>query len=62
MIETVYAENADQCAGYYKVTFLVNATRTRLTKSFDSLHLARQFANKLRYSRRCTLISCMNFK
>lgn len=43
--------------GYYKVTFVVNQTREKLTRGFDSPYGARKFVNKLRYSKRCTLIS-----
>lgn len=56
MSETCYSEN-DTGEGYYKVTFLVNASRVKLTRSFDSPYLARKFVNKLRHSRRCTLLS-----
>lgn len=62
MTETRYAGRADTSSGYYQVTFLVNATKERLTRSFDSPYFARQFVNKLRHSRRCTLISCPIFE
>jgi len=54
---TVYAENARDCAGRYKVTYLVNATNTRLTKGFESPYFAQQFVRKLKHSKRCTLLS-----
>lgn len=55
------------CAGevppyYYNVTFTVNATRETLTRSFDSKYLAWKFANKLKHSKRCTLVSYPLFK
>ncbi len=53
--DTYYAGNA--AFGYYNVTFIVNETRQKLTKSFDSPYLARVFVNKLRHSKRCTLVS-----
>lgn len=56
MSETCYSEN-DTGKGYFKVTFLVNASRVRLTRSFDSPYLARKFVDKLKHSRRCTLLS-----
>lgn len=52
---TYYAENAT--FGYYNVTFIVNASRQKLTKCFDSPYQAKLFVNKLRHSKRCTLIS-----
>lgn len=51
-----YAEN-DTSAGHLKVTYIVNKTGVRLTKGFDSEYLARNFVNKLRKSRVCTLVS-----
>lgn len=56
MSEICYSGN-DTGKGYYKVTFLVNASRVKLTRSFDSPHLAKKFVNKLRHSTRCTLVS-----
>lgn len=44
-------------SGFYKVIFLVNATKTRVTRKFSSPYLARKFVNKLRYSKRCTLLA-----
>lgn len=52
---TYYAENAT--FGYYNVTFIVNASRQKLTKCFDSPYQARVFVNKLKHSKRCTLVS-----
>jgi hypothetical protein len=43
--------------GVYEVTFVVNATKTRVTRKFSSPYLARKFVNKLRYSKRCTLLA-----
>ena len=47
---------------YYNVRFIINATGVRLTKSFESPYNARQFVNKLKHSRRCTLVSYPLFK
>lgn len=44
--------------GYYKVSFLVLRTGEIVEKGFDSLYLCRRFVNKLRYSKRCQMISC----
>lgn len=41
----------------YNVTFIVKSSSEVLTKSFDSPYLARQFVNKLKHSKRCSLIS-----
>lgn len=57
--KTTYEGNTH--AGFYNVTFLVNATGARLTRSFDSEYLARKFVNKLKFSKRCTLLSCPLF-
>ena len=43
-------------SGFYEVIFLVNATKTQVTRKFSSPYLARKFVNKLRYSKRCTLV------
>lgn len=59
--QTCYFDR-DTGTGYYKVTFIVNATRQKLTKSFNSEDMARKFVNKLRYSKRCTLLSYPLFK
>ena len=53
--KTTYAEN-DDGFGFYKVTF-ANEFGVRLTRSFASPYLAKQFVNKLRRSKKCTLIS-----
>lgn len=42
---------------YHNVTFIVNETGDKLIRSFDSPYLANKFANKLKYSKRCTLVS-----
>lgn len=43
--------------GFYNVTFLVNTTGEKVVKSFNSEYNARNFVNKLKHSRKCTLIS-----
>lgn len=47
---------------YYNVRFIINATGVKLTKSFESPYNARQFVNKLKHSKRCTLVSHPLFK
>jgi len=47
---------------YYNVRFIINATGVKLTKSFESPYNARQFVNKLKHSKRCTLVSYPLFK
>lgn len=59
--KTTYEGNDHASPGFYKVTYLVNETNTRLTRSFDSEYLARKFVNKLKFSKRCTLLSCPLF-
>ena len=44
----------------YKVIFL-NEKGTRVEKTFDSPYLARKFVNKLKYSKRCRLVSAPLF-
>lgn len=41
----------------YEVVFMDNTTGKRLARFFSSLYLAQKFANKLRFSKKCTLIS-----
>ena len=62
--QTVYSETERLTAmpGVYNVTFLVNETKTRLTRSFDSPVFARKFVQKLKHSKRCTLISAPLFE
>lgn len=49
---------ADKASRYqYNVTFVVRNSGEVLTKSFDSPYLARQFVNKLKRSKRCSLLS-----
>lgn len=54
-ISTCYADEVSQY--YYEVTYIVNAIGVRLTRSFESEYLARKFVNKLRHSRKCTLVA-----
>lgn len=58
--DTLYA-NDDKGRGFFKVFFMVNDTGVRLVRSFDSAYLARGFVNKLRNSKRCTLLMTQNF-
>lgn len=55
MFQTVYTE--PRCSySQYPVVFQ-NEKGVRLTREFDSPYLAARFVNKLRHSKRCTLIS-----
>lgn len=40
-----------------EVTFIVKKDGKRVTKSFSSPYLCRQFVNKLRHSKKCILVS-----
>lgn len=42
---------------YCNVCFIVKATGEKLVKSFESDYMAQKFANKLRHSKKCTLVS-----
>ena len=55
MAETRYAY--ETASYYYDVTFIINETGEKLTRSFETEYLARKFVNKLKYSKRCTLVS-----
>lgn len=48
--------------GYYKVTFIVNESGAKVTKSFESPYVAKKFVNKLKRSKRCTLVSYPYFR
>lgn len=56
-----YANN-DTTQGFYKVMFMVNATGEQLMRGFSSEYLAWKFVNKLKHSKKCTLIACPIFK
>lgn len=58
---TDYADQVILTPGMYAVTFLNNQTGARLTRTFESLYLAEQFKRKLKYSKRCTLVSTSSF-
>lgn len=47
---------------YYNVCFIIKETGAKLVKSFESEHMAYQFVNKLRHSKRCALVSYPLFK
>ena len=55
--KTSYADAADDGFGFYKVTFRENGTGRLLRRSFDSEYFCRQFVEKLKRSRKCTLLS-----
>lgn len=61
MAATHYSTN-DTSSGYYKVCFVVNATKSELTRCFNSEYLARRFVNKLKHSKKCTLLAYPLFK
>lgn len=56
MAGTYYA-GTDESAGYFQVVFIVKETGQRLVRGFDSPYLARKFVNKLKHSKRCSLVS-----
>ena len=58
--KTYYAGTAPFSA--YPVTFIVNETQELLTKPFDSHYLAWKFVNKMKRSKKCTLVSYPVFK
>lgn len=60
MSDTVYA-NDISVAGDFDVTYIVNATKQKLTRRCTSAYEAYKFVNKLRYSKKCTLVSYPNF-
>ena len=51
----------DDGFGFYKVTFREKKTGAILHRSFDSPYLCRRFVEKLKRSKRCTLMSYPNF-
>jgi len=56
MTETRYANDPNN-SGFYKVKFMVNETGVLLTRGFDSPYFAEKFVNKLKHSKKCTLVS-----
>ena len=42
-----------------EVIYIINDTGVRIKKEFYSEYLARQLANKIEHSKKCTLISYM---
>lgn len=44
---------------YMDVCFIINATGEKVTKFIASYYEAEKFVNKLRHSKKCTLVSCM---
>lgn len=48
----------DKSVGFYKVRFLVNASKVVLERGFMTLPEAKKFVNKLNHSKKCRLISC----
>lgn len=45
----------------YDITFIVRGTGEKLVRTFRDEHEAYLFANKLRHSRKCVLVSCPRF-
>ena len=54
---TVYANQADDGLGFYKVVFINNKTKAELLRTFDSEYFCREFVRKLKHSKTCTLLS-----
>lgn len=48
--------------GYYKVTYIVNESGVKVVKGFDSPYLAKKLVNKLKRSKKCTLVSYPYFR
>ena len=64
MGKAYYTENKDsenQYDGFYEVVFIDNSTGEKLSRKFWSLYQAEVFVNKLRHSRKLTLLSYPNF-
>lgn len=55
--KTTYADSADDGLGFYKVTFRENKTNKLLRRSFDSEYFCRRFVEKMKRSKKCTLLS-----
>lgn len=55
--KTSYHNTPDDGFGFYKVTFRENKTGKLLLRTFDSEYFCRQFVQKLKRSRRCTLLN-----
>ena len=49
--------NMSPTPGHYKVTYIVHKSGLKLTRAFDSEYQMRQFLIKLRYSKKCSLVS-----
>ena len=61
MQNTTYLDAADDGLGFYKVAFRDNRTNRELLRSFDSEYFCRQFVQKLKHSKHCTLLSYPRF-
>ena len=44
-------------SGYYEVTYIVKETGVKLIRSFESESACYRFVNKLKHSKKCTLVS-----
>ncbi len=47
--------------GFNDVVFIANNSGRKLVRQFDSPYTARKFVNKLKHSKRCTLVSYPDF-
>ena len=64
MADTLYANDESLKVfdpSQYRVTFLVKGEERALVRSFTSPYQARVFADKIKRSKRCTLVSCPLF-
>lgn len=59
MNTTFYSNSCEQYG--YKVTFIVNKTKEKLTRVFTNEYDAYRFVNKLKHSKRCSLVSYPSF-
>ena len=55
-METKYIEEVPN-VGAFDVVFISKDSGRKLVRNFDSPYLAKKFVDKLRYSKRCILVS-----
>ncbi len=60
-MKAYYVDDDDDGTGFFKVFFRVKKTGVDLVRSFESPYLAKQFADKVRRGKSCTLIGTDGF-
>lgn len=55
-------QRSDTPLGFLDVCYIDNKTGVRLVKSFDSEYQARVFVNRLKHSKKCTLVYYPTFR